>query len=162
ALPDGSRRTRPAGDNTTSTPTSFNATPSRESAHSMGHACCRWPSPRGVPRTRPTPRPTPATQAPAPRSSKPFSTPITSCRIRSRPRRTAALEPLAGAPLTLGNEIDKLAANIALGRDAAGVHYRSDSIRGLFVGEQQALGLLRDYSRTYNERFDGFIARKFN
>jgi S-adenosylmethionine synthetase len=42
------------------------------------------------------------------------------------------------------------------------VHYRSDSVRGLFVGEQQALGLLRDYSRTYNERFDGFIVRKFN
>jgi hypothetical protein len=49
-----------------------------------------------------------------------------------------------------------------MGRDAAGVHYRSDSVRGLFVGEQQALGLLRDYSRTYNERFDGFIVRKFN
>jgi hypothetical protein len=74
----------------------------------------------------------------------------------------AALEPWRGVPLTLGNEIDKLAANIALGRDAAGVHYRSDSMRGLFVGEQQALGLLRDYSRTYNERFDGFIVRKFN
>ena len=42
------------------------------------------------------------------------------------------------------------------------VHYRSDSVRGLFVGEQQALGLLRDHSRTYNERFDGFIVRKFN
>jgi hypothetical protein len=28
--------------------------------------------------------------------------------------------------------------------------------------EQQALGLLRDYSRTYNERFGGFIVRKFN
>jgi len=42
------------------------------------------------------------------------------------------------------------------------VHYRSDSVRGLFVGEQQALGPLRDYSRTYNERFDGFIVRKFN
>ena len=42
------------------------------------------------------------------------------------------------------------------------VHYRSDSVRGLFLGEQQALGLLRDYSRTYNERFDGFIVRKFN
>src|SRR5262249_9292999 len=89
ALPDRSRHTRPAGDNTTSTPTSLRATPSRESAHSMGHACCRWPSPRDVPRTRPTPRPTPATQAPAPRSSKPSSTPITSCRIQSRPRRTA-------------------------------------------------------------------------
>src|SRR5262249_12530142 len=74
----------------------------------------------------------------------------------------AALEPWRGAPLTLGNEIDKLAGNIALGRDAAGVHYRSDSMRGLFVGEQQALGLLREYSRTYNERFDGFIVRKFN
>jgi hypothetical protein len=74
----------------------------------------------------------------------------------------AALEPWRGADLNLGNEIDKLANNIALGRDAAGVHYRSDSVRGLFVGEQQALWLLRDYSRTYNERFDGFVVRKFN
>src|SRR5215510_12228154 len=73
-----------------------------------------------------------------------------------------ALSPWQGAALSLGNEIDKLANNIALGRDAAGVHYRSDSIRGLFVGEQQALGLLEDYSRTYNERIDGFIGRKFN
>jgi hypothetical protein len=74
----------------------------------------------------------------------------------------SALQPWRGTGLTLGNEINKLAGNIALGRDAAGVHYRSDSIRGLFVGEQQALGLLRDYSRTYNERFGGFIVRKFN
>jgi hypothetical protein len=73
-----------------------------------------------------------------------------------------ALEPWRGDGLTLGNEIDKLASNIALGRDAAGVHYRADSVRGLFVGEQQALWLLRDYSRTYNERFDGFVVRKFN
>jgi membrane-associated phospholipid phosphatase len=73
-----------------------------------------------------------------------------------------ALEPWQGARLTLGNEIDKLASNIALGRDAAGVHYRSDSINGLVVGEQQAIGLLRDYSRTYNERFDGFVVRKFS
>jgi len=73
-----------------------------------------------------------------------------------------ALEPWRGVGLTLGNEIDKLASNIALGRDAAGVHYRSDSIRGLLVGEQQALGLLRDYSLTYSERFDGFIVRQFN
>ena len=73
-----------------------------------------------------------------------------------------SLESWRGVGLTLGNEIDKLASNIALGRDAAGVHYRSDSIRGLFVGEQQALGLLRDYSLTYTERFDGFIVRQFN
>jgi len=45
----------------------------------------------------------------------------------------SARELWRGAPLTLGDEIDKLAGNIALGRDAAGVHYRSDSVRGLFV-----------------------------
>jgi hypothetical protein len=36
--------------------------------------------------------------------------------------------------------------------------YRSDSVRGLFVG----VGHLRDYSRAYNEQFDGFVVRKFN
>ena len=73
----------------------------------------------------------------------------------------SAVMPWKGQPLTLGNEINKLANNIAMGRDAAGVHYRSDSINGLFVGEEQALGLLCDYSRTYNERFDGFILSTF-
>jgi hypothetical protein len=58
----------------------------------------------------------------------------------------STLNPWQGAALSLGNEIDKLANNIALGRDAAAVHYRSDSVRGLFVGEQQALGLLQDYT----------------
>jgi hypothetical protein len=72
------------------------------------------------------------------------------------------LVPWKDQPLTLGNEINKLAGNIALGRDAAGVHFRSDSINGLFVGEEQALGLLCDYSRTYNERFDGFVLSTFN
>jgi hypothetical protein len=74
----------------------------------------------------------------------------------------SALDPWQGKPLTLGNEIDKLACNISLGRDAAAVHYRSDSIQGLLVGEQQALGLLCDYSRTYNERFEGFVLTKFD
>jgi len=72
------------------------------------------------------------------------------------------LLPWKGQPLMLGNEINKLAGNIALGRDAAGVHFRSDSINGLFVGEEQALGLLCDYSRTYNERFDGFVLSTFS
>ena len=69
---------------------------------------------------------------------------------------------LGGTGLTLGNEIDKLANDVALGRDAASIHYRSDSIRGRFVGEQQALGLLRDYSRAYSERLHGFIVSRFN
>ncbi len=64
--------------------------------------------------------------------------------------------------LTIGGEVNKLANNIALGRDWAGVHYRSDGTDGLLVGEQQAIGLLLDYSRTYSERFGGFTFTKFN
>jgi hypothetical protein len=67
------------------------------------------------------------------------------------------LDQWRGEPLTLGGEIDKLASNIALARDAAGVHFRSDSIEGLKLGEAVAIGLLADTSRTYGERFDGFV-----
>jgi membrane-associated phospholipid phosphatase len=72
-----------------------------------------------------------------------------------------ALEPWHGDALTLGGEFEKLAGNIAFGRHAAGVHYRSDSMAGLFAGEAQALSLLSDYSRTFNERFDGFVLTTF-
>lgn len=72
------------------------------------------------------------------------------------------LEPWRGEALFLGGEIDKLASNIALARDAAGVHFRSDSVAGLQLGEAVALGLLADYSRTYGERFDGFILTRFD
>jgi hypothetical protein len=73
----------------------------------------------------------------------------------------STLDPWQGDPLTLGSEIDKLATNIAFGRDAAGVHFRTDSIQGLLVGESQAIGLLCDISRTYNERFAGFVLHTF-
>jgi len=72
------------------------------------------------------------------------------------------LEPWRGDALLLGDEIDKLASNIALARDAAGVHFRSDSISGLTLGEDVAIGLLADYSRTYSERFDGFALTRFD
>ncbi|MBV9563784.1 MAG: vanadium-dependent haloperoxidase [Bradyrhizobium sp.] len=72
------------------------------------------------------------------------------------------LAPWQGDPLTLGGEIDKLAANVALARDAAGVHFRSDSIQGLTLGENVAIGLLADTSLTYSERFDGFVLRRFD
>jgi hypothetical protein len=73
------------------------------------------------------------------------------------------LEPLSSAPeLTLRGEIDKLASNISLPRNAVGVHYRSDCARGLLAGEQQALGILQDYSKTYNEDFPGFSLTLFD
>ena len=74
----------------------------------------------------------------------------------------AALEPWRGRDLTLGGEINKLANNITLGRDAAGVHYRSDGVEGLSIGERQAIGILCDYSRAYNEHFDGFALTRFD
>ena len=74
----------------------------------------------------------------------------------------ATLDPWTGADLTLGGEIDKLASNIAFGRDAAGVHFRTDSIQGLLVGESQAIGLLADISRIYNEHFAGFVLHTFD
>ena len=67
-----------------------------------------------------------------------------------------------GQSVTIGNELNKLANNIALGRNWAGVHYRSDGVDGLKVGEQQAIGLLQDYSLTYNEQFEGFNLTKFD
>jgi len=68
-----------------------------------------------------------------------------------------------GADLTVGDELNKLANNIAIGRDAAGVHYRQDGIQGLDAGEQQAISLLQDYTTTLNEDgFDGFSLTKFD
>ncbi len=66
-----------------------------------------------------------------------------------------------GEDLTLGHEINKLATNISIGRCSAGVHYRSDG-SGLAVGEAMGIGMLQDYSNTYNEDFDGFTLTKFD
>lgn len=67
-----------------------------------------------------------------------------------------------GPALRLGDEINKLASNISIGRNAAGVHYRSDGEQGMLAGEQQAIGLLRDYSLAYQTEFDGFRFRRFD
>ena len=67
------------------------------------------------------------------------------------------------AELTVGNELNKLANNISLGRDAAGVHYRQDGIQGIAAGEQQAIKLLQDQTKTFNETgFEGFTLTKFD
>lgn len=74
----------------------------------------------------------------------------------------SSLIPYLGTPLTVGGELNKLASNIALGRDTAGVHWRSDGIEGLKLGETVAIEILRDYSKTYNESFSGFSFTKFD
>jgi membrane-associated phospholipid phosphatase len=72
-----------------------------------------------------------------------------------------SLTQFAGT-LTVGNELNKLAANISIGRDTAGVHWRSDGIEGMNLGEEVAISLLKDYKETYNENFAGFTFTRFN
>ncbi len=73
-----------------------------------------------------------------------------------------ALLPYSGPPLTVGGELNKLAANICMGRDFAGIHWRSDGTEGMKLGEDVAIGILQDYRNTYNEDFMEFSFTKFD
>ncbi len=55
--------------------------------------------------------------------------------------------------LTVEGELNKLAGNISIGRDWAGVHYYTDYIESLRLGEQIALGILEEQKLTYGENF---------
>ena len=66
------------------------------------------------------------------------------------------------AQITVGGELDKLANNVALGRDVAAAHWRSDAEQSLLLGEAVAISILRDQRATYNEPFSGFTFTKFD
>lgn len=53
-----------------------------------------------------------------------------------------------GEKLRVGDELDKLASNIAIFRNAAGVHYRTDAA-GIELGEHVAIEVLKDYIKRY-------------
>ncbi|BBD69474.1 putative vanadium-dependent bromoperoxidase [Nostoc commune NIES-4072] len=64
--------------------------------------------------------------------------------------------------MTVGGELNKIAANISIARNGAGVHWRSDYTESLKLGEQIAIGILQEQSLTFNEdnffnltKFDG-------
>jgi membrane-associated phospholipid phosphatase len=64
--------------------------------------------------------------------------------------------------LTAADELNKVAANIAIGRNMAGVHWRSDFTQSLLLGEAIAIGILEEQKLCYNEtgkftvtKFDG-------
>ncbi|MCF6202137.1 MAG: vanadium-dependent haloperoxidase [Methylococcaceae bacterium] len=68
----------------------------------------------------------------------------------------AALVPSAGNDfLTLEGELNKLAANISIGRNMAGVHYFSDYYDSLRMGEEIALGILEEQALGY--KTDPFV-----
>jgi len=63
--------------------------------------------------------------------------------------------------LTVGGELNKLAFNVGLGRNIAGVHWRSDATESAKLGEQVAIQILKDLKATYPEGFSGFIFTDF-
>ena len=72
------------------------------------------------------------------------------------------LDVFSGTSLTVGNELNKLAANVAIGRNALGFHYRADYWDSLQLGEAIALGVLEEHKPCFNEsptfsftKFDG-------
>lgn len=78
------------------------------------------------------------------------------------------LAPVANTPfLTLEGELNKLAANISVGRNMAGVHYFSDYYDSLRMGEQIAIGVLEEQALCYTTdpcvlslpTFDGKVVR---
>jgi len=71
--------------------------------------------------------------------------------------------------MTVGTELNKLAANISIGRNWAGVHYRSDGDWGMDLGEKVGISYLKDLVATYQregrsraDRFKGFHLTKFD
>jgi hypothetical protein len=73
-----------------------------------------------------------------------------------------SLEPFVGPPLTVGGELNKLASNIATGRNIAGVHWRSDGTESILLGEEIAISMLRNMEHTFKEPFQGFKLTKFD
>src|SRR5262249_24735613 len=73
-----------------------------------------------------------------------------------------SLVPCVDYSPTVADEVDKLAFNIAMGRNWAGIHYRSDEIAGLRLGEDVGISILQDLAGTYSEDFGGFTFRRFD
>ncbi len=66
------------------------------------------------------------------------------------PSGTTLVEVPLSEPLTVGGELDKLAANIAIARNMAGVHFYTDYIDSLTMGEEVAI-------RTLSEAMSAFL-----
>jgi hypothetical protein len=73
-----------------------------------------------------------------------------------------ALKDYTGSPLTVGGELNKLAWNVAVGRNIAGVHWRTDATESLKLGEEIAIRFMREEKSCFNESFTGFSLTKFD
>ena len=61
--------------------------------------------------------------------------------------------------LTIEGELNKLASNISIGRNWAGVHYFTDYLESVVMGEEIAIGILEEQKLTYGENFSMTLPR---
>jgi len=59
--------------------------------------------------------------------------------------------PKSSDNMTINGELNKLAANISIGRNMAGVHFYTDYYESLRMGERVATGILIEQMKQYNE-----------
>jgi hypothetical protein len=71
------------------------------------------------------------------------------------------LVPYEGPELTVGGELNKLAYNVANGRNIAGIHWRTDADESLKLGEAVAIDYLREERGCLQEKFN-FSITKFD
>lgn len=62
----------------------------------------------------------------------------------------SALVDVVDHKSTIGDELNKLATDVGVGRDWAGVHYRFDAIMGIECGEDVAIRILQQYLAQTN------------
>ena len=56
----------------------------------------------------------------------------------------------------------QVAWNVSVGRNMAGIHFSSDAMAGLQLGENVALSVLDDAKECFSELFRGFSLTKFD
>ncbi len=87
------------------------------------------------------------------------ATPFQPLAKQSNPTGSALVNAPGNPALTLDGELHKLASNISFGHGVhAGIHWRTDTVESIRLGEKVALSILQDHAATYNEKFAVTIA----
>lgn len=86
--------------------------------------------------------------------------------VKADPKKPSRLIPLNGegeADMTVGSELAKLASNVSMGRNFAGIHYRADADLSMKLGEKVGIAYLQDMAACYTEEtFTGFELTKID
>jgi membrane-associated phospholipid phosphatase len=72
------------------------------------------------------------------------------------------LDDIAGLTLRVGHEANKIAGNVGMFRNHAGVHWRSDHVQSIFLGEKIGISILQEGKFLYNEPFAGWTFKDFH